>query len=304
MFDAKLAADAKTLPMFCHSNPKCWFCSRCQIPCFGPKSQMSGIWAVFCWDYRECFHIFVSDMRTLVTILYWMLSVVVAALVVSSAGYTFQESILMGTMFLPGALAAKYLFPKVSFKKRSEGILNVIYIVLAILVLEYLLIYATNIFIHTLRLGTDDYDVIHYNLPSPGIIANPVFISILVSILAIGGSLIDRWLTVKHPEIETPVTFCSMRKKVTLLPSEIVYVESCDTEVIVHASDGRALHNRTPISQWEALLGPGFIRIHRAFLVNSRYAKLESQDTVSVADTKLPVSRKYQKQLNMLFQEN
>lgn len=239
-------------------------------------------------------------MRTLVTILYWMLSVVIAALVVSSAGYTFQESILMGTMFLPGALAAKYLFPKVSFKKRSEGILNVIYIVLAILVLEYLLIYATNIFIHTLRLGTDDYDVIHYNLPSPGIIANPVFISILVSILAIGGSLIDRWITVKHPEIETPVTFCSMRKKVTLLPSEIVYVESCDTEVIVHASDGRALHNRTPISQWEALLGPGFIRIHRAFLVNSRYAKLESQDTVSVADTKLPVSRKYQKQLKEL----
>ena len=68
-------------------------------------------------------------MRTLVTILYWMLSVVVAALVVSSAGYTFQESILMGTMFLPGALAAKYFFPKVSFKKRSEGVLNVIYIV-------------------------------------------------------------------------------------------------------------------------------------------------------------------------------
>ena len=48
-------------------------------------------------------------MRTLVTILYWMLSVVIAALVVSSAGYKFQESILMGTMFLPGALAAKYL---------------------------------------------------------------------------------------------------------------------------------------------------------------------------------------------------
>ena len=52
-----------------------------------------------------------------------MLSVVIAALVVSSAGYTFQESLLMGTMFLPGALGAKYLLPKVSFKKRSEGIL-------------------------------------------------------------------------------------------------------------------------------------------------------------------------------------
>jgi len=244
-------------------------------------------------------------MRTLITILYWMLSVVIAALVVSSAGYTFQESLLMGTMFLPGALGAKYLLPKVSFKKRSEGILGVIYIVLAILVLEYLLIIGTNLLIEDIRhgipFGQSSSFSQHYQIQLPSIMVNPLFISILVSILAIGGSLIDRWLTVKHPEIETPVTFCSMRKKVTLLPSEILYVESCDTEVIVHAADGRSLNNRTGISQWEALLGPGFVRIHRAFLVNSKYAKLESQDTVSVGDTQLPVSRKYQKQLKDLI---
>lgn len=244
-------------------------------------------------------------MRTLVTILYWILSVVIAALVVSSAGYTFMESLLMGTMFLPGALGAKYLLPKVSFKKRSEGIQGVIYIVLAILVLEYLLILATNKYIQYQRVGISsgngsDYYQMH-QMPLPSIIVNPLFISILVSILAIGGSLIDRWLTVKHPEIETPVTFCSMRKKVTLLPSEITYVESCDTEVIVHTTDGRSLNNRTGISQWEALLGPGFVRIHRAFLVNSKYAKLESQDTVSVGDTKLPVSRKYQPKVKDLI---
>ena len=204
-------------------------------------------------------------------------------------------------MFLPGALAAKFLLPKVSFSKRSEGIQGVIYIVLAIIVLEYLLIICCNTVIqnhgHIMETGHKYNDYDFDEMPLPGIIVNPLFISILVSILAIGGSLIDRWLTVKHPELETPVTFCSMRKKVTLLPSEILYVESCDTEVIVHATDGRSLNNRTGISQWEALLGPGFVRIHRAFLVNGKYAKHESQDTVSVGDTKLPVSRKYQKQL-------
>jgi len=244
-------------------------------------------------------------MRTLVTILYWMLSVVIAALVVSSAGYTFQESLWMGTMFLPGALAAKYLLPKVSFSKRSEGIQGVIYLVLAIIVLEYLLIICSNTVIqnhrHIMEVGHKYSYYESHQMPIPSMIVNPLFISILVSILAIGGSLIDRWLTVKHPEIETPVTFCSMRRKVTLLPSEIMYVESCDTEVIVHAIDGRSLNNRTGISQWEALLGPGFIRIHRAFLVNSKYAKLESQDTVSVGDAKLPVSRKYQKELKDLI---
>lgn len=253
----------------------------------------------------ECFHIFVDDMRTLVTILYWMLSVLIAALVVSSAGYTFQESLLMGTMFLPGALGAKYLLPKVSFKKRSEGIQGVIYIVLAILVLEYLLIIGTNILIEDIRhgipFGYSGSYFPYYQPRLPSIMVNPFFITILVSILAIGGSLIDRWLTVKHPEIETPVTFCSMRKKVTLLPSEILYVESCDTEVIIHSTDGRSLNNRTGISQWEALLGPGFIRIHRAFLVNGKYAKPESQDTVSVGDTRLPVSRKYQPKVKDLI---
>ena len=247
-------------------------------------------------------------MRTLVTILYWMLSVVIAALVVSSVGYSFQESLWMGTMFLPGALAAKYILPKVSFSKRSEGIQGVIYLVLAIIVLEYLLIICCNTVIqnhkHILEVGHkyDYFDA--YEMPFPGIILNPFFISIIISILAIGGSFIDRWLTVKHPEIETPITFCSMRKKVTLLPSEILYVESCDTEVIVHATDGRALNNRTGISQWESLLSPGFVRIHRAFLVNVKYAKLESQDTVSVGETKLPVSRKYQKQLKNLIPTN
>ncbi len=244
-------------------------------------------------------------MRIWITILYWALSMLIAAVVVMGAGYSFQESLFMGSMFLPGAIAAKYLLPKVSFKKRSEGIQGVIYIVLAILVFEFLIIILANNLIqnqrHILEVGRRYNYNDAYKMPLPGILLNPFFISIIISVLALGGSLIDRWLTKKHPELETSITFCSERKKVTLLPSEILYVESCDTEVLIHASDGRALRNRTGISQWEALLGPGFIRIHRAFLVNARYAKLDSMDTVSVADNKLPVSRKYQKQLKVLF---
>ncbi|MGX8690451.1 MAG: LytR/AlgR family response regulator transcription factor [Bacteroidaceae bacterium] len=238
-------------------------------------------------------------MRTWITILYWTLSMVIAALVVTSVGYTFQESLFMGSMFLPGAIAAKYLLPKVSFKKRSEGIQGVIYIVLAILVFEFLIIILANNVIqnqrHILEVGRRYNYNDAYEMPIPGMLLNPFFISIVISVLALGGSLIDRWLTIKHPELETPITFCSERKKVTLLPSEIVYVESCDTEVLIHASDGRILRNRTGISQWEALLGEPFIRIHRAFLVNSKYVSSFSSDTVKVGEETLPVSRKYQK---------
>lgn len=242
-------------------------------------------------------------MRIWITILYWTLSMLIAALVVMSAGYSFQESLFMGSMFLPGAIAAKYLLPKVSFKKRSEGIQGVIYIVLAILVFELLLIIVANTVIqnqrHILEVGRRYNYNDAYEMPIPGMILNPFFISIIISVLAIGGSLIDRWLTIKHPELETPITFCSERKKVTLLPSEIVYIESCDTEVLIHAADGRVLRNRTGISQWEALLGESFIRIHRAFLVNSKYIESRSSDSVKIGETTLPISRKYQSKLKM-----
>jgi len=234
-----------------------------------------------------------------------MLSMVIAALVVTSVGYTFQESLFMGSMFLPGAIAAKYLLPKVSFKKRSEGIQGVIYIVLAILVFEFLIIILANNVIqnqrHILEVGRKYNDFDLYEMPIPGMILNPFFISLIISVLAIGGSLIDRWITIKHPELETPVTFCSERKRVTLLPSQIVYVESCDTEVLIHASDGRTLRNRTAISQWESLLGEPFIRVHRAFLVNRKYVSSYKGDTIKVGDEELPVSRKYQKDLKELF---
>ncbi|MBO4724635.1 MAG: LytTR family transcriptional regulator [Bacteroidaceae bacterium] len=244
-------------------------------------------------------------MRTCITILYWVLSMVIVALVVTSVGYTFQESLFMGSIFLPGAIAAKYLLPKVSFKKRSEGIQGVIYILLAILVLEFMFILIANNIIqnqrHILEVGRkyNDFDV--YEMPIPGMLLNPFFISLIISVLAIGGSLIDRWITIKHPELETPITFCSERKRVTLLPSQIVYVESCDTEVLIHASDGRTLRNRTSISQWEALLGEPFIRVHRAFLVNSKYVLSYKGDTIKVGDEELPVSRKYQKDLKEFF---
>lgn len=244
-------------------------------------------------------------MRIWITILYWMLSMLIAALVVMSAGYSFQEALFMGSMFLPGAIAAKFLLPKVSFKKRSEGIQGVIYIVLAILVFELLLIIIANTVIqnqrHILEVGRRYNYNDAYEMPLPGMILNPFFISIIISVLALGGSLIDRWLTIKHPELETPITFCSERKKVTLLPSEIVYIESCDTEVLIHASDGRTLRNRTAISQWEALLGEPFIRVHRAFLVNRKFVSSYNGDTIKVGDEELPVSRKYQKELKELF---
>ena len=61
--------------------------------------------------------------------------------------------------------------------------------------------------------------------------------------------------------------------------------------IVTHS--GEAFRNKTGIGQWENLLGEGFLRIHRSYLVNVSAATLDTPDTVSVGQTQLPVSRKY-----------
>ncbi|MBQ1647157.1 MAG: LytTR family transcriptional regulator, partial [Bacteroidales bacterium] len=73
-----------------------------------------------------------------------------------------------------------------------------------------------------------------------------------------------------------------------------------DDEVWVHATEGRSYRNKTGISQWEALLGPGFLRIHRAYLVNRAFITEYTAETVTLADTTLPVSRKYRERVRSL----
>ena len=242
--------------------------------------------------------------RTTITIVYWTLSVLIVALILKFASHLeFAKSLLIGAMFLPGALAAKYLLPSVSFKKMGEGIRNIIYICLAILVMEYLLLVASYSYILSPGARFIGGWQVHNALwfPVHTGLMNPIVITVIVSALAIGGSLIDRWLTHDHPEMESPITFCSERKRVSLLPSQMLYIESCDTEVYIHTTDGRKLRNKTGISQWESVLGYPFVRIHRAFLVNCNHVESYNQDTVKVGEESLPVSRKYQKELKDLI---
>lgn len=246
-------------------------------------------------------------MRTTIIIAYWILSLLIAALTVMlfTDNIPFVRALFMGIMFLPGALAAQYMLPKISFRKRGEGIRNTIYVVLAIMILEYLLLIISYSFQPS---GTYVY-IQGKNYANPLMfpndtgVMNPLFITIMVSLLALGGAMLDRWLSKNHPEMDSPITFCSDRKKVSLLPSQMLYIESCDTEVYIHTTDGRKLRNKTSISQWESVLGESFIRIHRAFLVNSKYVDSYKSDTVKVGEETLPVSRKYQKHLKDLLSD-
>ena len=226
-------------------------------------------------------------MKRLLVITYWAVSIILVAVLLTSLGYRFLEALFIGIMFLPGALAAKFFFPKVNFKDRKSGIKNTIYIVLGLLITELFLFMITHYYIVRFRNNLSEW------VDFPQILTNPIFIAIILTALAAGSYFFESWLSRKYPSKPDPVTFTSDRKPVTLPIEEILYVESNDDATTVVAKGDRRFKNITPISQWEAILKPHFIRIHRSYLVNKAAVTGIDVDLLYIGDIQLPISRKY-----------
>ena len=239
-----------------------------------------------------------STMKRFLIISYWIVSILLVAIVLTSLGYRFLEALFIGSMFLPGALAAKYFFPKVNFKNRWAGIKDTVFIVSGILIGEMLLFLIAHFCILTFR---ENLPRPEWEWPDlPQILTNPVFIAIILTALAAGSYYFESWLDRKRPTKPAPITFTSDRKPVTLPLEEILYIESNDDITTVFATGGRYFRNKTPISQWEAILKPHFIRIHRSYLVNKAAVTNIDVDLLYLGDTQLPISRKYKDQVSDL----
>ena len=227
------------------------------------------------------------NTKRLVSVSYWIIAVFVIAAILSSLEYSFPEALLYATLFFPGALAMKYFFPKVSFRKKAVGIRNTAFIIAGILCLEVVLILTVSYRLNQMKLSfAEGFDI-------PPIIINPLFILALIALMLAGdyflNHYIDKYLFPNHE----PVTFFSDRHKVSLNPSEILYIESNDTEVWIYATLERKFRNKTPISQWENLLGKDFVRIHRSYLVNKTAISTVKGESVFVGSHQLPMSKKY-----------
>ena len=226
-------------------------------------------------------------MKRLLVISYWVLSLLLVSVILTSVGYRFIEAVFVGTMFLPGALAAKFFFPKVDFRNRRTGVKDTLFIVLGILVVELFLFLMTHYYILRFRENMDEWTAL------PEILTNPVFIAFILTVLSAGSYFFESWLDRKRPTAPAPITFTSDRKPVTLPLEEILYVESNDATTTVVATSDRRFKNITPISQWEAILKPHFLRIHRSYLVNREAITRVDGDLLFIEDIELPISRKY-----------
>ena len=225
--------------------------------------------------------------KILIIIAYWLVAIVLTTLLLVSLDYDLAEAGVMSLTFLPAALALSFFLPKVDrTKNRRDRILDSIFIILGVMAMTFQLIFSIQlvfIFLH-------GYDIMAA-WPIPAMLRNPVFVAGILAVLAYGHYRLVQWLNAQFPSTK-PITFFSGYRKVSLYRDDILYIESRDSEVWVVAKDGQSYRNRNGISQWENLLGEGFLRIHRAFLVNVSHATLSTPDSVLVDGKELPVSRK------------
>lgn len=224
-------------------------------------------------------------MRTLLTILYWALCLVVLAAILSSLGYPFADSMFVGSMFLPGLLMIKYFLPHLSFVNRASGVLNLLLLSAASLVLTLLLLFVVNAELEVGLFG---------NMNFPPLLGNPIFVLFVLTALALPEWLLDNYLKKQEAARPQTVDFISERRHITLSTADIRYIESLDNEVVVHTASGEKLRTRTPISRWEATLNElHFVRIHRAYIVRRALVLRSSRTEVELEGVTLPVSRKY-----------
>ncbi|MBR2065023.1 MAG: LytTR family transcriptional regulator [Bacteroidales bacterium] len=223
----------------------------------------------------------------LITLAYWILAVIIIAMILLSLGYPFALGLLMGSLFLPGTFIVKLLLPKILKEEGRKKIVNAVFLFAAVAVLEFLIIVSVHIWISD------------HPYPSiAGVLVNPIFVAIIITLLCLGDWYLSKYLSTILPE-DQPITFTSDRHKVSLQLSEIIYVESNDREVSVVATDGRTYRNKTGITQWETILGDDFIRIHRSYIVNRSSITSIDREYVWIGESQLPISRKYYKSVQV-----
>ena len=220
-------------------------------------------------------------MRILGRIAYWLAAIALLATILTSLDYTLAQAILIGLTFCPCALALEFLMPMA--KKPMEKV----YLSLAVMLCVFVLILILHYYVWA--------SYVHGMNPKQvaPMLINPAFLGLILTVLAIGDFYWAKWLAKRFKPKNRTITFFSDRRSVTLPVADIAYVESNDTEVRVITVSGESHRNKTGISQWENLLGDGFLRIHRSYLVNTALMTVTSPDTVTVGIVQLPVSRKY-----------
>ena len=73
------------------------------------------------------------------------------------------------------------------------------------------------------------------------------------------------------------ISIISNRRRISLSPEEILYVQLVGRQSVIHISGGRTYETYTTIDDLEQMLGSGFLRADRATLVSAKGIAMKSR---------------------------
>ncbi len=217
-------------------------------------------------------------------IIFWFTCVVLLSLIFKSGCKSYAIAFLYGSMMLPALLMANFLYRKISFCQKMQGIKHTIYLTLAVLATAYFGFSICSWYLNKFTVGGT-------------FMLNPILLLFIIASFCAINHLLKSRLFQECAEEEIPeiIEFISDRKKITLEIQGIKYIESCDSEVWVRCLNGESYRTKMNISKWEEFLSSGFIRVHRSFLVNKSVITHHETTQIFIGEETIPISRKYRK---------
>ena len=221
-------------------------------------------------------------------IAYWAVAIITVAIILLSLDYSFAKALFMSSLFLPGAVAAKFFLAQIKKDGSSKSVMNILYVFGGIAIMEFLLIVCG----HRLLEYIEEQNPLYLGIGVADILVNPIFVAVIIFLILTGEHFVLQSYK-GEPEVSI-VSFTSDRHKVILSRGDIVYIESNDSEVWIYATEGRRFRNKTGITQWGNVLGEDFIRVHRSYIVNTNFVVSVSMESLTLSEgITIPVSRKY-----------
>ena len=221
-------------------------------------------------------------------IAYWAVAIITVAIILLSLDYSFAKALFMSSLFLPGAVAAKFFLAQIKKDGSSKSVMNILYVFGGIAIMEFLLIVCG----HRLLEYIEEQNPLYLGIGVADILVNPIFVAVIIFLILTGEHFVLQSYK-GEPEVSI-VSFTSDRHKVILSRDDIVYIESNDSEVWIYATEGRRFRNKTCITQWGNVLGEDFIRVHRSYIVNKYFVASVSMESLTLSEgITIPVSRKY-----------
>ncbi len=219
----------------------------------------------------------------------------IIAFLIMDFGYTPLQSLFLSTTFLPTVVLLHMLLSNYKLEKKMGAIVGLISMLVGLYFLQLLFVGLANFVLQRLSITGSEV---------PSILSNPVFILLILGLYYLPFRLLyDRFGGGKQKGASATRTVCfvSSRRHIKLKVVDILYIESCDSEVWLHSTSGEKFVNRTNITSWSKELGSDFVRIHRSFLVNLKHIEHTTPSDVTLHNgTKLSISRSYRTKLEAL----